>query len=100
MTGQRSPHHDLLLIPSAQLPDLLVEAAGDNAKLFHQTIRYTLMGSTRNDSPARESIKNGERQILTYAEVWDKTTRVTVLRHIGDAPAQEIGRAHVLTPVT
>src|SRR5205823_7319794 len=53
MPGQRSPDNNLLLVPSTQLPDRLVEATGDNTQLFHQTGRDSIAGGTRNDPPAR-----------------------------------------------
>src|SRR6202011_1579924 len=36
MPGERSPDNDFLLVPTTQLYDLLVEAAGDDTQLFHQ----------------------------------------------------------------
>src|SRR6266702_2958393 len=53
MPGQRSPDNNLLLVPSTQLPNLLIETAGDDTQLFHQVGCDSMVTGARNDSPAR-----------------------------------------------
>jgi hypothetical protein len=53
MPSQCSADNDLLLIPSTQLHDLLIEAACDNTQLFYQVGRNPVAARARNDSQAR-----------------------------------------------